>query len=77
MDVEIGIGLLVGRLGTIPFDVRHRAADDLIAALRLDLDGNTTVLVKGSRFMKMERVVDAIAEPKSLTPDSAENKTCS
>jgi len=32
--------------------------EDLQAALENELDGNTTVLVKGSRFMKMERVVE-------------------
>ncbi len=31
--------------------------EDLIAALEQDLDVDTTVLVKGSRFMKMERVI--------------------
>lgn len=31
--------------------------EDLQAALEKELDANTTVLVKGSRFMKMERVV--------------------
>ncbi len=34
--------------------------EDLIAALEQDLDVDTTVLVKGSRFMKMEQVVSAV-----------------
>ncbi len=41
---------------------RHfRQVDDLVAALRKELDPGTVVLVKGSRFMRMERVADAIA----------------
>ena len=36
--------------------------DDLVAALKQELNADTVVLVKGSRFMKMERVVSAIAE---------------
>ncbi len=34
--------------------------DDLLAALKALLDGSTTVLVKGSRFMRMERIVKAM-----------------
>jgi len=36
--------------------------DKLVAALKPLLDKDTTVLVKGSRFMRMERVVAAITE---------------
>ena len=36
--------------------------EDLIQALRDELGPHTTVLVKGSRFMRMERVVEAIVE---------------
>lgn len=35
--------------------------DKLIAAADKELGPDTTVLVKGSRFMKMERVADALA----------------
>lgn len=42
---------------------RHfRAVDELVARLRTELDGGATVLVKGSRFMRMERVVEALGE---------------
>jgi len=37
------------------------ASEDLQAALEKELDADTTVLVKGSRFMKMERVVQFCA----------------
>lgn len=51
----------------------YKKAEDLIEALRPELTANTTVLVKGSRFMRMERVVEAVATPLSPT----ENKPCS
>ncbi|MDP2826391.1 MAG: UDP-N-acetylmuramoyl-tripeptide--D-alanyl-D-alanine ligase [Sulfuritalea sp.] len=36
--------------------------EDLVKTLQAELDPQTTVLVKGSRFMRMERVVDAIVD---------------
>jgi UDP-N-acetylmuramoyl-tripeptide--D-alanyl-D-alanine ligase len=40
---------------------RHfRRVEDLVQALLPELDADTVVLVKGSRFMRMERVADAI-----------------
>ncbi len=42
---------------------RHFAgAEALLEALAPQLDGETVVLVKGSRFMRMERVADAVAD---------------
>ena len=44
---------------------RHfKKIEDLIDALRREMEPGTTVLVKGSRFMRMERVVEAVAENK-------------
>jgi UDP-N-acetylmuramoyl-tripeptide--D-alanyl-D-alanine ligase len=49
---------------------RHfQRIEDLIKALLTELDPQATVLVKGSRFMRMERVVHAIIEEGS--PDAA------
>ena len=41
-----------------------QSVDDLVRTLLPELDPQTTVLVKGSRFMRMERVVDAIVEAR-------------
>jgi UDP-N-acetylmuramoyl-tripeptide--D-alanyl-D-alanine ligase len=44
---------------------RHFAAvEELCTAVEKELDATTTVLVKGSRFMKMERVVQSCAAQK-------------
>ena len=48
--------------------------DDLLAAVRNLLPGVNSVLVKGSRFMKMERVVQAL-EKESLDSVEASKKT--
>jgi UDP-N-acetylmuramoyl-tripeptide--D-alanyl-D-alanine ligase len=40
----------------------HESVEDLLVALRPELARNVTVLVKGSRFMRMERVIESIAE---------------
>jgi len=47
-------------------DAQHFASlESLLAALEKQLDANTTVLVKGSRFMKMERVVKHLVSGES------------
>ncbi len=40
----------------------YERIDDLIAAVETELAPDTTFLIKGSRFMKMERVADALTE---------------
>ena len=41
----------------------HGSVDKLIEAVLAELGPETTVLVKGSRFTRMERVADALALP--------------
>ena len=42
----------------------HAGVDELVERLRAELHADTNVLVKGSRFMRMERVVEALREPQ-------------
>jgi UDP-N-acetylmuramoyl-tripeptide--D-alanyl-D-alanine ligase len=50
-----------------PTAVRAENLNALLAAIRPDLDAETTVLVKGSRFMKMERVVEGLLSDAART----------
>lgn len=45
----------------------HDSVETLVASLKPRLDADTTVLVKGSRFMRMERVVAGLAAPGAYT----------
>jgi UDP-N-acetylmuramoyl-tripeptide--D-alanyl-D-alanine ligase len=55
---------------------RHfRRFDDLLAALTAELAPGTIVLVKGSRFMRMERVIDAIAAD-TVSPEGEKSSCC-
>jgi len=42
-----------------------RSVEELVAALTARLDAGTAVLVKGSRFMRMERIVEKLADGSS------------
>ena len=57
--------LLLSACGTTPLPAQQGRSgidvDKLLAAADKELVPDTTVLVKGSRFMKMERVADALA----------------
>jgi UDP-N-acetylmuramoyl-tripeptide--D-alanyl-D-alanine ligase len=48
--------------------------EDLIEALTASLTAQTTVLIKGSRFMRMERVVDAVSELAADGPVGTKEK---
>jgi UDP-N-acetylmuramoyl-tripeptide--D-alanyl-D-alanine ligase len=54
-------GFGVGAVHTASFD-------ELVATLKPTLDANTTVLIKGSRFMRMERVVYALVDSAQIKP---------
>jgi len=63
IDALYGMGALANfYVDAFGLDATHYMnAEELIAGLTASLDANTTVLVKGSRFMQMERVVRKIA----------------
>ncbi|MBU0752536.1 MAG: UDP-N-acetylmuramoyl-tripeptide--D-alanyl-D-alanine ligase [Gammaproteobacteria bacterium] len=61
-------GLAADAVHNFGVGARHfESVEALVAALKPELDAATTVLIKGSRFMRMERVVEAIEEK----PDAA------
>ncbi|MGB4468256.1 MAG: UDP-N-acetylmuramoyl-tripeptide--D-alanyl-D-alanine ligase [Azovibrio sp.] len=50
---------------------RHfKTVEALVQALLPELEGGTTVLVKGSRFMKMERIVQALLAPPETAKET-------
>jgi UDP-N-acetylmuramoyl-tripeptide--D-alanyl-D-alanine ligase len=51
--------------------------EELLPALEKELDANTTVLVKGSRFMKMERVVQLLEVGVIHESPQLQEKSCS
>lgn len=72
VDKLLGVGALTaGAVQAFGIGASHYADKiQLINALRQEIDKNTTVLVKGSRGMRMEEVVLA------LTVDSKETSSC-
>jgi UDP-N-acetylmuramoyl-tripeptide--D-alanyl-D-alanine ligase len=60
--------------GAFPGARHFESVDELLAAVRAALPGPASVLVKGSRFMRMERVVQAIS---ALSAPVHKEPTCS
>jgi len=48
-----------------PNAIRFDSVESLWERLKGELDADTTVLVKGSRFMRMERVVEKLLEQEA------------
>ena len=62
VDVLLGLGEL-SKKAVISFGaggIHHESRDALLVQLKSELDGGSCVLVKGSRFMKMEYFCDAL-----------------
>ncbi|WP_369750507.1 hypothetical protein [Methylovorus sp. MP688] len=49
----------------------YKTPEQLVAGLCHEMDANTVVLVKGSRFMRMERVVQLIVSEQNNTKEEA------
>jgi UDP-N-acetylmuramoyl-tripeptide--D-alanyl-D-alanine ligase len=69
IDALVALGeLSVHAVAAFGAGARHCGSlDELLDAIRPELGPHVTVLVKGSRFMQMERVVAALAAPPAPT----------